>query len=697
MGTRRAADSLSQSGFRSCLKSVPIAVAAKVRHVWDNRELWASRAGDTIRYIGRELLRYLKLDIPLVVFIVVFLVVFAPTLGRNLDSPQGMAAYVNDEPFLTMALEATLEWPYGNPANYFDTRKAASKHIPEHWGNMRYDFIFYYGGSTFQIAFPFYAASRAAGLPAFPTGPLILRSISLLAGLASLIILYNIAKIRGWWMAGLLALIYQVTDSDFLYYLLYIHPDTLQMFFALCAFIFAVAHAKDGHLRSLFALGLFCGIVQGTKVGGPWIMPMALLALWLGYHVWQQRLSGVYEGPAWGGEVDKRKLLDRIIVLGAAALLGLFLSTPYVFLDSYYLRALMNTLGMVDADRLQQKEEITLAVWITAVATKIGMAGTILLGITCLRAVAVNFRRPSDPVLLLAIVLSLTQLLWFGILSKVWIILGYLIVSFGLLLVLSYETLLIGLHAGVRRLFRSRGGAGRWPGRALWLAGCFVIILGLIESRWYTTGRTVADLHLSKYSTVRGVNDWAIRENISPDAMILFDDLSYFDAKRFPKARMHGGVLTWPAIEILDPDYIVLSSSLYGAAWARHLRETQQMERHDPGLFNMRLYQDLLASDELGPTKVPGITLIHVIHPVLQDVLAALSARGRVAADEDLVRIVNSRLDPVIEFCIAASYWSISPCKGRFHNFMPFFLQVADIERRVRGVFGIEGSASRRP
>ena len=447
--------------------------AAQLHGAWENRGLWLSRAGDTVQYIARELRRYIKLDIPLAIFVVVFLVIFAPTLTRNLDSPQGMAAYVNDEPFLTMALEATLEWPYGNPANYFDTRKPASQQIPDHWGNLRYDFIHYYGGSTYQIAFPLYAALRAVGLPAFPTGPLILRAISLFAGLASLMILYNLAKIRGYWLAGILALIYQVTDSDFLYYLLYIHPDTLQMLFALCAFIFAIAHAKEGSPQSLFALGIFCGIVQGTKVGGPWTIPMALVSLWLGYQVWQQRQLGIYKAPAWGANVvDKRQIFNRLIILLAAAFLGLFLSTPYAFLDSYYLRALLNTLGMVNADRLQQKEEITLAVWANAVITKIGPMGAVLLLITFVRAVAVNFRRPSDPVLILATVLGLTQLIWFGTLSKVWIILGYLIVSFGVLLVLSYETLLIGIRTVVLRSFRPGKPRMAKPRSLVWTLLC---------------------------------------------------------------------------------------------------------------------------------------------------------------------------------------------------------------------------------
>src|SRR5262249_4733327 len=197
----------------------------------------------------------------------------------------------------------------------------------------------------FQIALPFYAPLRAIGLPAFPTGPIILRTITLLAFLASLIVIYNLAKERGWWAAGALAFIYQMTDGNFLYYSLYIHPDTLQMLFGLCALLFAVGHAKDGRRMSLFAFGLFCGLVQGTKVGGPWLAPTALLVVWLGYQANQGRR--VADRTSWTGSIDACSLRDRLILLAGAGLLGFVVSTPYAFLDLYYFRSMWSALRTV--------------------------------------------------------------------------------------------------------------------------------------------------------------------------------------------------------------------------------------------------------------------------------------------------------------------------------------------------------------
>src|SRR5262249_13865945 len=148
-------------------------------------------------------------------------------------------------PFLTMALDATLTRPYGNPANYFDVTRESHEHIPDYWSNLRYDNIIYYGGALYQLAFPIYAALRAAYLPPFPTAPIILRSICLLAALASLIFLYNFAKARESRWVGLMVVAYLATDPSFLYYTAFIHPDTLQLFFGLLALALAIRHARS--------------------------------------------------------------------------------------------------------------------------------------------------------------------------------------------------------------------------------------------------------------------------------------------------------------------------------------------------------------------------------------------------------------------------------------------------------------------
>lgn len=393
--------------------------------------------------LARELSKYLRIDRWIAILAVVYLVLYAPLVPRNADNPQLIAAYVNDEPFLTMALEAMLVWPYGNPANYF----TGTRELPAHWGSMRYDNVIYYGGALFELAFLPYVALRAIGLPAFPTGPIVLRTITLLGGLISLIIVYNLAKSRGVPFAGLLAGIYMMTDTNFSYYATHIHPDTVQTMFGLFALVLAVAHARQGDRATLIALGLLCGIVQGTKAGGPWCVPIAMTALWLGLRLGGDWVAAEREKAvgAW------RDVIRRLAILGIAALLGFFLSTPYAFLGRYYYDSMMIALGVNMSDVLQQAQKISLATWIGAIYQQLGIIGSTLVAMVLVRTVLRNWGAARDPVLILAVVLSLSQMLWFGMTGKTWLMLGYLMLAYALMSMFAFETVLLV----ARRLLRA--------------------------------------------------------------------------------------------------------------------------------------------------------------------------------------------------------------------------------------------------
>ena len=610
----------------------------------------AHSAADVVKFTFTTLRAHVRLDVPIVVFSLVFLALYAPLVPRNTDNPQLLAAYVNDEPFLTMALEATLVRPYGNPGNYFDSRRPSSGDLPDHWADMRYTNISYYGGAMFQLAFPPYAVLRAAGLPAFPTGPIVLRTITLLAGLLSLIVLYNFAKERGSRLAGLLAAAFVASDGYFIYYANYVHPDTLQLLFGLCAFLLAVAHARDGGRVSLVALGVFCGIVQGTKSGGPWTIPMALFALWLG-----TRASGRVNARS------VRQFFAQTLVLGAAALVGLFISTPYAFLDSYYLRSMAMTFGVVSDNYLQLTETIALFTWAEALYHYIGLAGACLVGITIARAVYVNVRRISDPALALAVVLALSQFLWYGTASRVWQVLGYLVLGFGLMAALGFETLFIAvgkLVASASR--RSRRAASEL--KAAWVVTALVVVVVVASGRWYVPASWAVDQYTVSHSTVRAANDWAIDHGVRSDAVIVFDDLAYFDRGRFPRAKMQGGVLTWGAVDTIDPDYIVLSKSLWGAEWMQRLIARQRLARRNPEPFNVSLYQDLLATKAPGPTKIPGIELEGILRP------APVSRQ-------------SSRLGDLANSCAG-----VVLCDLGVVDVQSELVLAADVERRVRAL-----------
>lgn len=580
------------SGLRvACKRAAEMAPPA---YAWCRHQVTS-----TLRLIKSVLADYLRLDAISVALIALFLLLYAPLIPRNTENPRLMAAYVNDEPFLVMALEATTVFPYGNPANYFDTSRSTYHEVPDYWGSKRYPTIFYYGGAMYQLTFPVYAALRIAGLPAFPTGPILLRSLMLISAALGFLILYNLGRIRGWRIAGAFAVLYLIIDPSYTYYVAYTHPDVLQMLFGLCAFLFAVYHSKNGDLRSLTALGLFCGFVQGTKVGGPWIAPMGLLAAWLGLkhamgpaHQWTEKL--------------KVFLFNRSVILGAVAILGFIISTPYAILDSYYFLSLINTFKIVSSSYLNSPEPVTLLSWTQMIHTKYGWLGVAVICATILKCVWVNRSGVRDPALLLAVVLSLTQLVWFGSTSKVWIVWGYLILSFGLMYYFGFET----ICSAVDRLIDRLGDRFKklfWPVVAL-TAFCL-----FVNAHWYLTLRGVLDLHLSRYGTVKAANQWAKDANLPAETAIVYDDLAYFDPSYFKNANMHGGVLTPLAVEHYDPKYIVLSSSLFGAAWMQNLIKTQDLDPEDRNQLNVRLYQELLSATKPGATDNPEIELVKVI------------------------------------------------------------------------------------
>ena len=276
--------------------------------------------------------KYLRVDRYLAVIIFGFLAIFAPLTVRNTETPQRMAAFVNDEPWMTMALEAMTITPYGNPGNFFQEKNFEK--LPTHWGHLRYAGITYYGGAMYALAFPPFLLATAAGAPAFPTAPIILRAVTMLASLMSLMVLYNIGRERGFRIAGALGGLFLLADGYWQYYSNYIHPDTLQTLFGLFALVFAAVHAKKGTLATLVGVGIMCGLVQGAKVGGPWTVPMAGAALAMGLiHVPRAR---------WIVEIIKRPL-----VIGVSALGAYIASTPYLVLDSYYLKSMLAQIGAI--------------------------------------------------------------------------------------------------------------------------------------------------------------------------------------------------------------------------------------------------------------------------------------------------------------------------------------------------------------
>ncbi len=453
-----------------------------------------------MKTIPGDIGRYVRVDWPLALFAAAFLVLFAPLVTRNTDNPELLAAYSNDEPFLTMALEATLVPPYGNPGVYFDQTKPASTELPARWGEKRYYNITYYGGGLFLAAFPAYAGLRAVGLPPFPTGPIVLRIVTLLAGLLALVVLYNIGRERGSRLAGLLAAAFVASDVSFLYYANFIHPDTLQMVVGLTLLLVATAHARTGSLTTS-PRSDFCAASSKARSRRSMDDPRGTRRGLAGHKSPRGRCTSGREATVQ---------LHRDAELSALA--GFFLTTPYAFIDTYYARSLRLAYNIVSTDSLQQEDPISLLTWTEDIYHYIGLLAAALVVLTVGRAVWSVFRRTSDHLLTLGVVLAMSQLVWYGIAGRLWHVVGYLILSFGVIALFAFETVLIGVRKLVSRAPRLRESARAQ--RVAWGSAVVVLCGAVALERWYTPVDYALELYASGRSSIRATNDWAIEQHV---------------------------------------------------------------------------------------------------------------------------------------------------------------------------------------
>jgi 4-amino-4-deoxy-L-arabinose transferase-like glycosyltransferase len=548
---------------------------------------------------------YLRIDLYFASVIFFFALLYVPTIPRAVDNSTMLATATNDDPWLAMALDGSIQRPFGNPANYLDPELAAHKRIPPYWGALRYDGIIYYGGAVFMLATPVYAVARLLGCPPFPTVPIILRIVSVVGGLLSLIVLYNFAVRNGMRWAGLLASVYLMTDYQFGMWARMAHPDTLQVLFALFALVIGLRHAERGDLASLAALGLMCGFVQGAKSGGPWTVPMAFLALLWGLQAASHKFSAV------------KPLLGRCMVLGAAALFGYFVSTPYAFTDPYLLRSFssMWQIQGLGASTDGPFGRVTISTWVQAIYAHIGPLAAALAGVAMVRSAFEVLRLPQSRPILLAAVLAVSQFVWYVGFGRYWVIVGYMVLAIGLAALLAYDTLIVAAQGLLQFALRSM----RYNMNARLIASHIAVasVVGvsalLLMPRLLQNVTSTLLLASFELSTQVGVNGWAVQHQVPRTARILYDDLAYFDPNRFPNAKLRA-VPTWGAIDAYKPEYLVLSQSISGAPHFQPLIKDQRLNRDDPldfatGGYSVRVYQDLMA-ETFGPTGLPDIDYV---------------------------------------------------------------------------------------
>jgi hypothetical protein len=540
----------------------------------------------------------LRLDKPLLALLLVHAVLFVPLIPRATDNARMLAAFGNDEVPLCMALDGMTVRPYGNPGNYLEDDAVFGKRpVPDYWYNIRYSGFLYYGGTYLDLGLLVYAPLKALGFAAFPWAPLILRSLSYLAAAGGLILLYRFGKPIVGPGPALVPVVLMMMDTQFAGYTRLIHPDTLQMLIGLLVLTVASAHAGSGRWSSLTCLGLLCGVHHGTKMGGPWLAPMALLATWWGWRT-AQAAAEVPARRAWA------QLAGRLLWLGFLTFNAFFLTTPYAFLDPYYFKCIKAWSAILLQNTLT---EVTFWSWFQGLWTHLG--GPLFIAFA-VALVCLPFRGDRDGArrpLLLAAVLIVGNLLWFAMLGRTWVMVCYYICAIALL-----GLLLTDLCLRLGRQIQER--AHLW--RPLAYVPVLGLLLALVPERWSYIPYDNLLILCGRQNTQLSVGRWA-EEHLDPHARIVYDDVAYFDPQRFTNQTMQGGILTYAGLVQLRPEYVVLSESLYGAAWYVELRKTQNLKRSDSSPFSMRLYQDLINARpdpyQLGATGVPGIELIAVV------------------------------------------------------------------------------------
>jgi hypothetical protein len=522
-------------------------------------------------------------DRPLLVLVAAYLLMWAPLLTRSTANPQLLATFNNDEPTITYELVGMGMRPYGDPANLLrDPRRA-----PPEWRYLGYGNFMYYGGTYLDAAFLLYVPlHKWLGLPDFPVAPICLRCVTLAFGLLALVLVYLLARRIGGRLASVGAGLILLMDLSFASYSSMIHPDTTMLAVALAALWTAIRHAETGRLSSLLGVGFLAGVVHGTKMGGPWVVPMAVLAV-----VWGLKSDGWQHIRQWLGW---ERFLGRLVLLGAAAAAGFFVSTPYAFVDSYYFAKALETKAVFGNSPFEQAN---LGRWLMACWDYFGPPLAIL-HVLGFGAVAVQWLRGGrSRALMLTAVLGLSVIAWYTTMVRLWVCVPYLLTALAVMSILS--AVLVSRATAVMQQY---GPWGRRAGIAL-VTGCVVTVL---YGQGLPVGTYLLREHLRDHSTYVLIGRWAAT-HLPHDSKILFDDCAYFDPTIFPNARLHGGLMTYKALQVQKPDFFVINETIYGANHYLQLRRTQKFMRSHEGSFSVLLYQDLL--DRGGS---PEAELVHV-------------------------------------------------------------------------------------
>jgi hypothetical protein len=215
--------------------------------------------------------------------------------------------------------------------------------------------------------------------------------------------------------------------------------------------------------------------------------------------------------------------------------------------------------------------------------------------------------------LILILVTVLGQIAWYTLFNRIWVVTGYLMVAYGLTVVLT--------GAMFRTAYVRATALSAWIARGAIAALLAFVVLDFGQRAIGMANYVLSELMRDR-STVVGLDRWLKAHSVPRDANIVWDDIAYAEPNAFPNARMHGGLLRWRDLRDADfafPDYIVISSSIYGSQfWAPKIAEQRRPRVDDYG-FTMRLYQDLLHRPGAPGRAIPWIEHVATVAPETVD------------------------------------------------------------------------------
>ena len=511
--------------------------------------------------------------------ILFILIALPPIFYGNHDARMLEVVSADDAP-ITMQLEGMTVPPYGNPANYLKAENITS--LPKHWYDMNYAGIIYYGGFYLDLAFTIFAPLKWLGLAeTFPHAPFILKLVSVISGLFSLTILFQFTK-RYWGiLPASLGCLFLITDPYFMMFSSRIHPDILLCLLVFLGLSTSVSYVIQPKGLKLVGLGIILGLAQGTKVGAPWLLPMALTALSLGTH---KQISTLNRECIF-------LIAKNFLILGLISIVFFIISTPYAIFDSYYFTTIKKAFK-ANTGQSPVLSNVNIITWLTDTYQYLGKTVSWIVILTLVSSLfqlfKMKFTKKGEIAFLFIIILIFSNFLWHGMISSYWAPIQYLIPSMAL----------IGTLFGIQMSNILEKFKQYHSFTLSCLGNLFIISITIVmfiypldQPRWFSAVRYGLQRINLNYWTALEIGRWAA-QHIPPNSRIQHDGFVYLDPVLFPNQNMGSNVIQYNRILKYRPDYIILTD--WKNNWVEGKINTQRFEQCNPDPYSVRLYQDLI-------------------------------------------------------------------------------------------------------